>query len=517
MSHRLALLVLACLLFTGCGGSAHALPRIQQNYGELQWAVVGVTDVPTLDPALASDPTSISLDSLVYGGLVRLDAHLRVRPDGADRWTIGRAGTVYTFHLRPHLRYPDGRAVEATDFVGALRRALGPDEAAGAAAFYLGDIARQGPGNLPSVTAPNAQTVRITLRRAAARFLTELAFPTSFVPDPSLPGRYGPNWTDHAAGFGPYRVVSWSHTRSLVLRRNQYYWGGKPTFLRIKIHLESDHAALAAYRRGALDLISGFPPGEPPSGRSAGLRQIPGLALDYLAFNTNRLPFHRLNARRAFAAIWRPSLVASTLGSSAFAVTGFLPSAFDIHTGGWQAVRRPMGYLTRSHYADPNAFPSVVFAVPRDGGVLPLARELAKRWQSQLGVLVQLRALDPSTYDHILATKAFDLALVRWGADYPDPQDFLGTQLGSSPDNITGWSTAQYNHALFLASSYSPRDPRRSTLFRQAASLASRKIPLLPLDEPALNAIIRPDLREVNLTPLGAIAGKWVGIHFSSR
>ncbi|MGH2443967.1 MAG: ABC transporter substrate-binding protein, partial [Chloroflexota bacterium] len=440
MKSTVTLLCCLAMLLAGCATSiSNANPRTGHHTSTLQWGIVGSSDVPTLDPALASDSTSISVVSLVYGGLVRLDQHLKVVPDGARSWTISRDGRTYTFHIRPNLRFSSGKRVTASDFAMALNRALGPDGAAGAASFYLGSIARTGATGTRAITVLGPSTLRITLSRPSAHFLAQLAFPSAFVPDPATVARYGANWTDHAAGFGPYRVVSWQHTRSLVLQRNPYYWAGIPTFRRIKVHLYQGHAALAAYAKGTLDLVSGAPAGQDVFGSAVGLRRVAALSLDYLAFNTTRLPFLRLNARRAFAAASQSTVVNRNLRDTAVAVNGYLPSTFGIRTPSWQATHSPSTYLARARYPHGRGLTSIVLVAPADPRIAPLIEGIARRWRAVLNTQVVVRQLDPSIYDRVLSAHAFDVALVRWGADYADPQDFLGTQLGTSGGNVTGW------------------------------------------------------------------------------
>jgi ABC-type transport system substrate-binding protein len=505
-------------MVAGCASSASGAHRVRPTV--LRWGLVGLPDVPTLDPALASDPTSIGLSSLIYGGLVRLDGWLRVRPDGAKRWTISRDGRVYTFYLRHNLRFPDGRAVTAADFAAAIRRSIGPDGSVGTASPYLDLIARlrskaHVAGLTPAVWVVNATTLRITLIRPAAHFLAELAFPASYVPDLRLVDEYGSHWTDHAAGFGPFSVQSWRHSRYLILQRNPYYYGSKPALKRIVLRFYQQTAsALTAYQAGGLDLVSGLQAGETASAKPAGIRRVPALALDYLAFNTGRLPFYRLHARQAFASVWTPRLVAQAMGDAAFPATGFLPAAFGVQVPPWHATGRGQTYLAQARYPHGNHFPPIALVVPQDARVDALARALQSAWRTALGLDLIVRQLNPSDYSRILDAHAFDVAIVRWGADYPDPQDFLGTQLGSSADNITGWTRRPYDSAIRLADSYAPTDPRRTTLFQQAARLAVRKVPLLPLDEPAQTAIISPDLTNLEITPLGTIAGAWARVHF---
>lgn len=510
MRFVLPLFVLA-LFIDGCGSKSptvvsQAVPPTQPGRTTVQWGLAGISDLPTLDPALASDPTSITVASLVYGGLVRFDQHLRVQPDGASHWTISRDGKTYTFFLRPHLRYADGSKVTAHDFVAALDRALGPEGPAGTAPFYLQLIAGSTSGKKPNgILAVNASTVRITLLHPAAHFLSELAFPASFVPQPALVSTFGASWTDHAMGFGPYMVSVWRHSRYLTLVRNPHYYGGTVGPHRITLRFYSQSYAVAAYNRGALDVVSGLPAGETLSSNPPGTQRLPALALDYLAFNTSRLPFKRLNTRRAFAGAIRPGVASLTMGATVFPSTSLVPSALNIPLARWSGSASASAYLARARYPHGNRFPPVVLVIPQNAHLHALARALKLDWFRTLNVDVRVQPVNATNYTQILNAHAFDIALVRWGGDYPDPQDFLGTQLGTSPYNVTGWSKPSYNAAVQLADSYSPLDPRRWTLLKHAAFVATRSLPIIPLDEPAVTAVIRPELKEFALTALGTI------------
>lgn len=510
-----ALLCLLLLAATGCGSSATTPTPRPQVATSLQWGVVGVSDVPTLDPSLVSDPTSIGVASLIYGGLVRLDRSLHVQPDGATHWTISRDGKIYTFTLRKGLRFASGKPVTAADFVSTLDAAIGGRGASSTASTYLDLIAR-GRKGVPAIHALSARTLQISLVQPAAHFLAELAFPISFLPDPSLPDRFGASWTDHAGGFGPYRVASWRHSKYLQLERNPYFYGAKPRLKRITLHFYSEKDALNAYREGNLDLVSGYGPGETIPGHLQGVQRVHLLALDYLAFNTTRPPFRRVDVRKAFAAIWSPNFVTHAMGSTAFPATGLLPAAFRLKTASWKPSLSPSKYLAAGRYPHGKGFPPVTLVMPRDAGLHSLGLALRRSWQRFLGIDVAVRQLNLSNYLRVLNDRTFDLAFVRWGADYPDPQDFLGTQLGSSNDNVTGWSGKQYDRLVPLADSYNPLDPRRSALFQHAAAVATAKVPILPMDEPAQAALVRRTLHGVSLTPLGTVSIDPAKLRFSS-
>jgi oligopeptide transport system substrate-binding protein len=212
-----------------------------------------------------------------------------------------------------------------------------------------------------------------------------------------------------------------------------------------------------------------------------------------------------LNARRAFAAAIRSHVTSITMGASAFPSTSLVPSALAIPRSLWTRQASASTYLARAGYPHGNKFPPLVLVTPQDPHLHALARALKLSWFRTLHLDVRVQQLNATNYTQILNTHAFDVALVRWGGDYPDPQDFLGTQLGSSPYNVTGWSKPSYNADVQLADSYSPLDPRRTQLLRRAAFVATRSLPIVPLDEPAVTAIIRPDLPGFALTSLGTI------------
>src|SRR6185312_13825340 len=83
-------------------------------------------DVFGIDPVNAYDPETLMLERLVYDGLVGLassgDFPVLVPDLATSLPSPTKGGTVYTFTLRPGIRYSDGRSVKASDFVLSVRR-----------------------------------------------------------------------------------------------------------------------------------------------------------------------------------------------------------------------------------------------------------------------------------------------------------------------------------------------------------------------------------------------------------
>jgi ABC-type oligopeptide transport system substrate-binding subunit len=127
MSHKkavftiLALVMVLALLATPFGSvPAHAQdkfdPKNPPPKETLFYGRFGAGDVPTLDPSLAEDTSSIQVGLELFVGLTRLDeTNGNVLPGMATKWDISEDGKVYTFHLRDDLSWSDGVPITSAD------------------------------------------------------------------------------------------------------------------------------------------------------------------------------------------------------------------------------------------------------------------------------------------------------------------------------------------------------------------------------------------------------------------
>src|SRR5712671_1059594 len=67
-----------------------------------------------LDPRIGTDDKSEKIDSLIFSGLIELDAQRNPRGDLAEEWEMPDPRT-YVFHLRSGVKFHDGRALTSTD------------------------------------------------------------------------------------------------------------------------------------------------------------------------------------------------------------------------------------------------------------------------------------------------------------------------------------------------------------------------------------------------------------------
>ena len=91
----------------------HFLVPIPARGGVITEGVIGAPQF--INPLLASTETDVGLVKLLYSGLVSSTADGSVTPVLATRYDISPNNTVYTFTLRPNLKWSDGKPFTAED------------------------------------------------------------------------------------------------------------------------------------------------------------------------------------------------------------------------------------------------------------------------------------------------------------------------------------------------------------------------------------------------------------------
>ncbi len=184
----------------------------------------GITDVKTLDPPNATDALSVNIIEAIFPGLIVLDKNLTPMAWAAQSLpSVSADGLIWTFKLRPGLKWSDGAAITSQTYAYSMNRAENPCNAFGAA-YYLYAVKDAAAFNGEtcaadgtavkgaiqtligdSITTPDDLTLQIQLATPATYFLSAMTYPTSYAVPEQLISQYGNKYTDHLVdngGFG---------------------------------------------------------------------------------------------------------------------------------------------------------------------------------------------------------------------------------------------------------------------------------------------------------------------------
>lgn len=537
------LLALCCILtmvLAACGGnngsssgSKTAAPPEKQV---LRYPVVG--DIATFDPALVQDTDSNFPVQAVFTGLVTLDANLAVKPQLATSWQQSADGLTWTFKLKPHLTFSDGTPLTSQDVVWSINRTL-LQTTKSPVSYYLSlikDYKKIARGEIStligsSLLTPDPQTVVIVLSQPAAYFLQTLSYPTSYVVEKKLVDKYGVKFTDHldeGGGAGPFKVVSYSHSRGIELVPNDKYYGPKTKLQHLEVVFYTDQDGMyKAYQANQLDFTYVPSANIEVERNSPGFRETSVLVIRYIAMNYLAKPFNTIKIRQAFAlALNKDLLVQSALKNA------FTPSNHIVPTGmpgyypdltGPDGVKSTQGDASKAKtllqqglqeagYNSVAALPPITLTFyPRNQGYKDAITAAVQMWQNTLGIKVNVDIVARAKLlDLENATKGNSAPLQMWQAgwnsDYPDPQDWISTFFANGSDynqfnygqNQSATASQQQQVQQQLAQADVTKDQtQRLKLYHDAEQKIINDVGWLPLWQEKIQSLTRSNVQHL--------------------
>jgi oligopeptide transport system substrate-binding protein len=496
----------AALLFVlpACKSSPQTDPDAAGNHFRVNLG----TEPPTLDWSLATDHVSFNVIANLMVGLTEFNRDLEPSPVIARSWDIGDEGRRIVFHLRNDVLWSDGQKVRAHDFEYSWKRLLNP-KTASEYAYILFDIVNAQEYHQGKITesaevgvkALDDFTLEVKLRHPASYFLSLTTFEVTFPQRQDIVEKFQSRWTDpgNIVTNGPFLLSVWKHEDEIQLRANPAYFLGKPAMERITMFMVNEKTtAVAMYEQGQLDFIdnNSIPILEKKRlGRQRGFHSVPQLRGYYYGFITDRKPFNDPRVRKAFAmAIDRATFPKILQGgekpASSWIPPGMLAhnSKIGVHFNPPEARR----LLREAGYPDGKGFPRVVLAYNNAEDHKLVAEAVQSMWQRNLGVLVTLDNQEWKVYLKKLQNDPPHVFRLGWGADYPDPDNFMKLFTSTSGNNNTRWKNPRYDQLLELAARELDTKKRLKLYDEAQRILVETDLPIIPLFWTSESTVLNP-------------------------
>jgi peptide/nickel transport system substrate-binding protein len=208
-------------------------------------------DPAAIMPGITSGNTESSVGCVPYQGLTYPDKEYRPQPLLAESWQASDDNLIYTFRLRPGVKWHDGQPLTAADVKFSYEQV----------------IARYHPRSQPlfstivqSVSTPDNQSVVVTLKEPYGPFLGQTdCFSAPVLPRHLYEGTDIPNnpHNTNPVGTGAFKFESWTPGDRVVFVRNEaYYLPNEPYLDRLVFRVIPDSAArTAALLAGEVDYL----------------------------------------------------------------------------------------------------------------------------------------------------------------------------------------------------------------------------------------------------------------------
>lgn len=473
-----------------------ALPASGGRYVE---GVVGAPE--RINPLFASaNRVDQDVASLVFSGLVRLDADGTPLPDLAERWEITGNGQTYVFHLREGVAWQDEESTpfDANDVVFTYESISDP--------AFRGDPALAALMQGVVVSARDAYTVEFRLEQAYAPFLAQLTvgiLPEHLLGDLDADALYSDEFNARPTGTGPYRLRRRSDDR-VTLETNSTYYLGPPKISELEFRFYPDEDGVSeALRAGEIDgaLLTTATDGREleilrDSGSFA-LRELTATSLNIVYLDTRSPIFEDSDVRTALMqAINVESLIADAAsGRGVGAVSGIPRSSWGFtgaegpgfNPGAAASTLERRGWSRGSDGVRRNGGARLAFTLSTSDEPqrIAVAQDLVRQWRA-IGVDATVESVPAATFiEGRLLSRDFQAALaeVDAGVD-PDPYPFWhSSQLSAPGRNISGYSDARVDDVLERARQTTDTAQRRE-LFALFDGFLIADMPALPLYAP---------------------------------
>lgn len=425
----------------------------------------------------------------VGGGLLRFEpASGSLVPGVATGMPeVSDEGRTYTFDLRDDVEFPDGTLLDAPLYVDGVERAMrlggrGSD----LISLYVSDV-----------EAPDDTTVVFRLRDAYSFFPTLVAgapylalHPDAYPQDELAPMPETPIY-----GAGPWYIESF-RPDEIVLEENPEWADGRATPSRIVVSVfETTEEMADALVAGAVDLIWRGVDSDAAEALSneEGITVAPveGGTLQFLTVNHATDPTNESLVRQAIAQLVdRGAVIDATLDDRFEPAYSPIPPSF---LGATESFRDVYGEpdiagaidLLRQAGATEEDPVEIELAYPpeRFGLDTPAAMDALSLQMESTGLAAVTITAEPwNTYVGSVVDGSYDLALLGWLHDYPDPHNYLAPfvldgGLGGSGQNL-GASTL----VDLVGTAAREADPEeRASLYSEAQSIFAEEVVTIPL------------------------------------
>jgi oligopeptide transport system substrate-binding protein len=488
----------AALLLAGCssgGGSKGTSGGSAQPVKDYITA-----PIQTLDSGLLTDTYSGILAGNTGSGLTRVDSKGVAQPELAEKIEESKDGLTYTFTLRDGLKWSNGDAIKASDFVYAWQRVINPETASEYAFIMMpiknAEAINSGENkdiNSLGVVAKDDKTLVVTLEQPTPYFKALTAMTTFLPVNQKVAEKEGKQYgtsSDKIVYSGPYKFVSgkndWNGSNNNVsIYKNEDYWDAenvKNKEVQIQV-VQDPNTVLNLYKQGKLDrAVIGEPTIYKQNKDDKTRVDNPDATTAYLEFNQSGKGATSPEAQKALANLKvRQALLLATnreayvdqLVPAYKPATGLSPAGLGKTPDGEDFAE----YAAQDYKYDAAEAKKLWTEGLKEVGLSSLTLEFltddstaAKdaatffkaSWEKDLpGLTLNLKTVPFKQRLNDSSNGNFDVVNTLWGGDYSDPTTFLDLFTTGNAQNKGQFSNADYDKAMDAAHKTDAMNPEK--------------------------------------------------------
>ncbi len=409
-----------------------------------------IDDIISLDPGESFEFSGNEVCGNMYERLVlpNVKDPSKIEGDLAEKWETSADGLTTTFHLREDRFFSSGAPVTAEDVVFSLSRAVILNKSPGFILTQFG-FAKDNVAERLKAVDPKTVSLTIGVREAPTFLFYCLSAAVGGVVEKKVAmehdqgGDFGNGWLKtNSAGSGPFQLREWKASDRVVLDPNPHFKDGTSLKRLIILHRPDPSTQFLGLQKGDIDIARNLSPEQ--------IKQLKGdpkytlitekkASVAYMAGNQKTAELAHEKVSQAIKWAIDYQTIETNITPNLFVVEqAFLPVGLPgaltdqpFH----KDVAKAKALLAEAGY--PNGF-----TVTLDHQNSAPWSDIAQAIQADLAAIGIKANLLPGEFRAVITktrARQHQLALLRWGSDYMDPNSNAQTfcENADNSDNAT--------------------------------------------------------------------------------
>ncbi|MDR3240834.1 MAG: peptide ABC transporter substrate-binding protein [Lactobacillaceae bacterium] len=502
------------------------------GYKTINWTETA--DLGTMDPSVVTDVVSFDALQASGEGLYRNDKKQKPQLALAKSVDESADGLTYTFHLRSGLKWANGDALTAQDFVYGWQRTNDPKTASQYAYLFSGiknaDAIQNGEDtDLSSlgVKAVDDTTLEVSLEKPMPQLKAILTMAQFYPQNKNFVEKVGKKYgtaAKYTLANGPFILKGWtgSNNKYSFVKNDKYYDAKAVKSKKIVVQTVKDqNTGYNLYKSGKVDFTNLSADQVTASKKNKAYKVIPQATTFYLQFNEEKAEFANTKIRQAISySIDRSQMAKKILTGTATPADTFTSTdlAIDPNTGKdfakSSAVKGAIAYNAKKAatlYKEglkELGKKNITFTLTTDDtdGAKKTAQFIQAQVQKNMkGSKVEVQTVPFKQRLNLSSTKKYDVVISAWGADYADPSSFLDLYTSDSSFNEGSWKNADYDALMAKASGADVLDPdARYKDMTEAEQIIEKEVGVAPLYYRSYAVLLNPSVKDVITSSIGS-------------
>lgn len=468
-------------------------------------------DIISLDPAEIYEFSSSEYMANTYDRLIVLDLAKpgELKLQAAESWSVSDDGKVFTFKIRPGIKFVSGNEMTAEDVEFSFERYVLLDKNP---AFILTQFGLTKENVKDKVRVKDASTVEVELDAAYAPsfFLNCLSYTSSIVDKKEVMsheanGDLGYEWLrTNYAGSGPFFFKSWKPNESLVLEANEGYWGGAPKIKRVLAKNVTESATQQLLlQKGDVDIarnLTGDQLKAIATDKNVAIQATPKATLWYMGLNTKNPNLAKPEVRQAMKYLVDYDGIAKTSFSGiGIKHQTILPEGqlgADNETPFTFNLAKAKELLAKAGLPDG-------FNVTMDTTNKTETRVLSASIQNTMakaGINIIIKIADNKTTLTKYRASEHDIYIGQWGSDYQDPHSNAEGYLMAPLAKRNVWQLEE-NKTAVLAARDEKDSGKRAQMYMDLQKYALENSPYIIMFQQVENAALQTNVKGFVIGP----------------